>query len=106
MRFHHELPASQAEGSRAYISALTIAAGYFFGGLVPLAPYFFVHDNAIALLWSIGVMAFALFVFGYAKTVLLGEENKGACAKAGIQMVLLGGVAAAAAMGCVKAIGS
>lgn len=50
-------------------------------------------------------MAVSLFVFGYVKTFLVGEINKLVCAKAGVQMVVLGGVAAAAAMGCVKAIG-
>ncbi|KAI5198175.1 DUF125-domain-containing protein [Aureobasidium subglaciale] len=106
MRFHHDLPESQADASRAYISALTIALGYFLGGLVPLTPYFFANDNQTALCWSIGVMAFALFVFGYVKTFLVGEEKRLLCVKAGVQMMVLGGVAAAAAMGCVKAIGS
>ncbi|CAD0115336.1 unnamed protein product [Aureobasidium uvarum] len=106
MRFHHDLPESQADASRAYISALTIALGYLLGGLVPLTPYFFVSNNQTALCWSIGVMAVALFVFGYVKTVLVGEEKRLLCVKAGIQMMVLGGVAAGAAMGCVKAIGS
>ncbi|CAD0014955.1 unnamed protein product [Aureobasidium pullulans] len=106
MRFHHDLPESQADTSRAYISALTIALGYLLGGLVPLTPYFFVSNNQTALCWSIGVMAFALFVFGYIKTLLVGEEKRLLCVKAGVQMMVLGGVAAAAAMGCVKAIGS
>lgn len=106
MRFHHDLPESQADASRAYISALTIALGYFLGGLVPLMPYFFAENNQVALYWSIGVMAVALFVFGYVKTFLVGEEKRMLCVKAGLQMMVLGGVAAAAAMGCVKAIGS
>lgn len=106
MRFHHDLPESQADVSRAYISALTIALGYLLGGLVPLTPYFFVNNNQTALFWSIGVMAFALFVFGYVKTLLVGEEERLLCVKAGVQMMVLGGVAAGAAMGCVKAIGS
>lgn len=84
---------------------MTIAAGYFFGGLVPLTPYFLAETNRIAFLWSIAVMAVALFAFGYVKTVLVGEGSKVLCAKAGVQMMVLGGVAAAAAMGCVMAIG-
>jgi VIT1/CCC1 family predicted Fe2+/Mn2+ transporter len=106
MRFHHNLCESQADASRAYLSALTIAAGYLLGGLVPLTPYFFAETNQLALWWSMGVMALALFVFGYAKTFLVGERKRGLCVKAGVQMMALGGVAAAAAMGCVKAIGS
>ncbi|KAI4731278.1 DUF125-domain-containing protein [Aureobasidium sp. EXF-10728] len=106
MRFHHDLPESQADASRAYVSALTIALGYLLGGLVPLTPYFFVSNNQTALCWSVGVMAVALFVFGYVKTLLVGEDKRLLCVKAGIQMMVLGGVAAGAAMGCVKAIGS
>jgi VIT1/CCC1 family predicted Fe2+/Mn2+ transporter len=106
MRFHHDLPESQADASRAYISALTIAIGYLLGGLVPLTPYFFVSNNQTALYWSMGIMAFALFVFGYIKTLLVGEKKRLPCVKAGVEMMVLGGVAAGAAMGCVKAIGS
>ena len=105
MRFHHQLSGSPNESNRAYISALTIALGYFVGGLIPLTPYFIFETNHVALLWSIAVMAVSLFVFGYVKTFLVGEHDKLVCAKSGIQMVVLGGIAAAAAMGCVKAIG-
>lgn len=105
MRFHHQLSGSANESNRVYISALTIALGYFIGGLIPLMPYFIFETNQVALLWSIGEMAVSLFVFGYVKTFLVGEINKLVCAKAGVQMMVLGGVAAAAAMGCVKAIG-
>lgn len=106
MRFHHQLPETAGTASRAYVSAVTIAAGYFFGGLVPLMPYFLAATNQIAFAWSVAVMAVALFTFGYAKTLLLGEGKKRQCLWAGAQMVVLGGVAAAAAMGCVRAVGS
>ncbi|GAB7353655.1 hypothetical protein MBLNU459_g4064t1 [Dothideomycetes sp. NU459] len=105
MRFHHNLPDSANAASRAYVSALTIAAGYFFGGLVPLTPYFLAQTNQVAFRWSVAVMAVALFVFGYVKTLLVGEGKRLSCAKAGVQMMVLGGVAAAAAMACVKAVG-
>lgn len=105
MRFHHQVPESGATASRAYVSALTIAAGYFFGGMVPLTPYFLAGTNRVAFLWSVGVVAIALFVFGYVKTLLVGEGKKAVCVRAGLQMVVLGGVAAGAAMGCVMAIG-
>lgn len=107
MRFHHrQLPESSGTASRPYISALTISLGYFLGGLTPLAPYFVFHTNQMAFLWSVAVMGVALFLFGYIKTWLVGEAKKSVCFKGGVQMVCLGGVAAAAAMGCVKAIGT
>lgn len=105
MRFHHQLPESSCDASRAYISALVIAAGYFFGGLMPLLPYFIAQTIQTGFLWSVAVMIIALFLFGYVKTMLVGEGKKFVCLKGGAQMVVLGGVAAAAAMGCVKAIG-
>jgi len=105
MRFHHQMPESACTASRAYISALTISAGYLFGGLIPLMPYFIANTNHVAFMWSVAVMVVALFLFGFGKTMVLGEGKKWVCCQAGVQMVLLGGVAAAAAMGSVKAIG-
>lgn len=106
MNFHHTLP--EPSGSRAVTCALTIALGYFIGGFIPLVPYFFVGpgDAFSALKWSIAVMAVALFVFGYGKTCFVtgwkGKENVRGGAFGGVQMVLVGGVAAGAAMGLVK----
>lgn len=104
MRYHHGLPEFTCTRSRAYASALTIAAGYFFGGLLPLLPYFIASTNHVGFSWSVAVMVVALFVFGYVKTMLVGESSRKTCLQAGLQMVVLGGVAAAAAMGSVKAI--
>jgi VIT1/CCC1 family predicted Fe2+/Mn2+ transporter len=87
---------------------LTIALGYFIGGFVPLVPYFFVgpHDAFIALRWSIATMAIALFLFGYGKTCFVsgwkGGQNIRRGFIGGMQMVLVGGVAAGSAMGLVK----
>lgn len=105
MRQHHQMPDSACTTSRAYVSALTIAAGYFFGGLTPLMPYVFAHTNQVAFIWSAAVMVLTLFVFGYVKTMLVGEVKRSTCFVAGLQMIAMGGVAAAAAVGCVKAIG-
>ena len=106
MRFHHQLTESDHHSSRAWISGLTISLGYFFGGLVPLLPYLFFSSVQQAFFGSIIVMALALFAFGWAKTSLLGETCRWTCFKNGLQMMMLGGVAAGAAMGCVKAVGS
>ncbi|KAL4810398.1 VIT family-domain-containing protein [Aspergillus unguis] len=106
MTFQHGLP--EPSGSRAVICALTIALGYFIGGFVPLLPYFFVgpNDAFLALKWSIATMVVALFVFGYGKTCFVcgwtGTKNLKKGLVGGLQMVLIGGVAAGSAMGLVK----
>ncbi|KEQ97616.1 hypothetical protein AUEXF2481DRAFT_57003, partial [Aureobasidium subglaciale EXF-2481] len=55
---------------RLYTSALCIAFGYFFGGLIPLLPYIFFADGTVALICSVIVMMFTLFGFGLGKTAL------------------------------------
>lgn len=105
-RFEHcaEEPAT----SRALTSALTIALAYFLGGLVPLLPYLCVGEEEVMLgLWiSVGVMAVALFSFGYAKTCIVAGWEGSRCVRMGLfggaQMVVVGGAAAGAAMGLVK----
>lgn len=106
MRFHHQLTESDYTPSRAYVSGLTISLGYVFGGLVPLVPYLFFSTMQQAFLGSVIVMSLALFFFGWAKTSLVGEDNPWVSFRNGLQMMMLGGVAAGAAMGCVKAVGS
>lgn len=107
MNFHHTLP--EPSESRAVICALTIALGYFIGGFVPLLPYFFVgsQDAFVALRWSIATMVVALFIFGYGKTCFMsgwkGRTNVRKGVVGGLQMVLVGGIAAGSAMGLVKA---
>lgn len=106
MNFHHTLP--EPSDSRAVICAVTIALGYFIGGFVPLLPYFFVGptDAFLALKWSIATMVIALFIFGYGKTCFVsgwkGQKNVRKGVVGGLQMVLIGGVAAGSAMGLVK----
>ncbi|KAN0073094.1 VIT family domain containing protein [Elaphomyces granulatus] len=110
MNFHHTLP--EPSGSRAITCAFTIAFGYFAGGFVPLMPYFFVgpHDAFYALRWSIATMTVALFLFGYGKICFLtgwkGSSNIRRGLIGGVQMVFVGGLAAGAAMGLVKAFQS
>ncbi|SMQ50760.1 unnamed protein product [Zymoseptoria tritici ST99CH_3D7] len=105
MRFHHRLAEADFTASKALVSGLTISSGYFFGGLVPLLPYLFFSHVREAFVCSAFVMAIALFVFGWAKTSLVGESDRRACFRNAVEMLVLGVLAAAAAMGCVKAIG-
>lgn len=99
---------SKPDDSRAIQSAATIGLAYLLGGFLPLIPYFFVEADEVlkALYISIGVMVSALFAFGYSKTCVFVGWKSGASIKAGcvggIEMVIVGGLAALAAMGLVK----
>lgn len=108
MRFHH--CALEPPTNRAFTSAFTIAMGYFLGGFIPLLPYFFVDHVLMGLYISAAVMAVALFLFGYTKTCVVtgwsGPHRVLQGAIGGVQMVVIGGVAAGAAMGLVMAFNS
>jgi VIT1/CCC1 family predicted Fe2+/Mn2+ transporter len=109
MAFHHSLPPADSTKRTPLSSALTIAAGYFIGGGVPLVPYFFVDRTQVmtGLLWSVAVMVACLFLFGVARVVAVGESDRGwlGRVRGGIEMVMVGGVAAGASWGIVKALG-
>jgi VIT1/CCC1 family predicted Fe2+/Mn2+ transporter len=97
MRF--ELGLEKPASSRARQSALTIAASYIAGGLVPLLPYIFVSpaslipDTTTALKLSVLITLLALAFFGALKGRLLGTG----ALRSALQTSLIGGAAAAAA---------
>jgi VIT1/CCC1 family predicted Fe2+/Mn2+ transporter len=105
MRFCTDVP--EPSSNRALQSAFTIALGYFLGGLLPLLPYFFLSTIREALYVSIGVMGVALAMFGYVKTCVVVGWEGGDKVREGlqgaVQMVVVGGCAAGAAMGLVYA---
>lgn len=103
MRIEHCLPPPSP--NRALASALTIAGAYFLGGLVPLLPYFFVEEVEKGLWVSVGVMGVALWVFGWVKEGVCGGGGWQRV-RGGVEMVVVGGVAAGAAMGLVRAFGA
>jgi VIT1/CCC1 family predicted Fe2+/Mn2+ transporter len=105
MRFQRQLTGEEVTVSRAVRSGATISGGYFLGGLVPLVPYLLFEEMRVAFGASVVVMVLALFAFGWVKTALLAERDWRVCLRDGVQMVVLGSVAAGAAMGCVKAVG-
>jgi vacuolar iron transporter family protein len=96
MRF--ELGFDEPDPRRAPRSAVTIALSYVVGGMVPLSSYILVSDLRVALRISAAVTLGALFVFGYFKGRLTGIMPL----RGGIQTVLIGGLAAAAAFGLAK----
>jgi len=91
MRF--ELGLETPEPSRASRSALTIAASYIVGGLVPLAPYMVFSRSVIALRVSVIATLLALYGFGYVK----GHFTDTKPIRSGYQTALIGGLAATAA---------
>lgn len=96
-----ELGLEPPDPNRARRSALTIALSYMAGGLVPLAPYFFIGSVHTALLASVGSTLLALFAFGYIK----GQFTTAKPLRSAWQTVAVGGVAAGAAFLIAKAIG-
>ena len=91
MRF--ELGLEAPEPSRASRSAMTIAASYIAGGLVPLAPYILFSSSVVALRGSVIVTLAALYGFGYVKGRFTGTKP----IRSGYQTALIGGLAATAA---------
>ncbi len=98
MRF--ELGLEEPEPRRALSSALTIAAAYIVGGLIPLSPYIFLHRASAALEASVVMTLAALAAFGYVKGRFTGSRP----GRSALQTVLIGGLAAAAAFAIAKAI--
>jgi len=91
MRF--ELGLEEPDPARAARSAGTIAMSYIVGGLIPLAPYIVMREIQPALWLSVGVTLTALIVFGAIKGHYTGVKPW----RGGLQTVLVGGLAAAAA---------
>src|SRR5467141_1972857 len=103
MRF--ELGLEKPDPKRALVSALTIAASYMAGGLIPLAPYiasaFIKQANiTIALLYSVVLTLLALLVFGFIKGHYTGTRP----ARSALQTALIGSLAAGAAFLIARAI--
>jgi vacuolar iron transporter family protein len=97
MRF--ELDLAEPDPSRAWKSALTIGASYAVGGMIPLAPYFFVTAARQGLIVSVAVTLVALAVFGFFKGRMTGARPLRAA-----RTVLIGGVASAAAFALARLV--
>ena len=88
-----ELGLEKPDPKRAGRSALTIAGSYIAGGLIPLAPYFFLRSIHSALIVSVVVTLLALGVFGYVK----GRFTVKKPLRSAWQTLVVGGLAASAA---------
>jgi VIT1/CCC1 family predicted Fe2+/Mn2+ transporter len=98
MRF--ELGLEKPDPKRAFSSAVTIAAAYIAGGLIPLAPYFVVPNAPRALVLSVVVALLALFAFGYVKGQFTGAKPT----RSALQTAFVRSLAAAAAFGIARVI--
>jgi vacuolar iron transporter family protein len=98
MRF--EVGLEEPQKGREFRSAITIAASYIVGGLVPLSPYALNTNPYVALKGSVAVTLVALLIFGYLK----GRATETPPWRSAIQTTLIGGLAAAAAFALAKAI--
>ncbi|KAK8864608.1 hypothetical protein IAR55_001858 [Kwoniella newhampshirensis] len=96
----------EVPASRLYISALTIGLSYFIGGLIPLIPYMITSNAEDGLIVSCVVTCVILFIFGGFKTYFTGAEGgwRG-YAYGAVSTTIVGGFAAGAAFGLVKALG-
>ena len=88
-----ELGFEEPDPKRARNSAIAIALSYIVGGMVPLAPYMIASDLEQALRISVIVTLIALFIFGYVKGRMTGISPL----RGGLQTVVIGGLASAAA---------
>ncbi len=89
----YELGLDEPNPRRARNSAFNIGISYILGGLVPLSPYFFSDDPAEGLRWSVVITVVCLYIFGYFKASVTGQNPwKGA-----LRVTLIGSAAAAVA---------
>ena len=89
----YELGLEEPDPKRATKSALNIGLSYVVGGIIPLSPYFFIHNSAEALKISVAATLVCLFVFGFFKSKVTGVKPfMGA-----IRVTLIGALAAGAA---------
>jgi VIT1/CCC1 family predicted Fe2+/Mn2+ transporter len=91
MRF--ELGLEAPRRNRAWQSALTIAAAYVVGGIIPLSAYLALTDSQQALRASSVVTLLALALFGGIK----GRFTGAPLLRSALQTCIIGGLAAAAA---------
>ena len=81
-------------------SALTIAAAYIAGGLIPLLPYMLEANARAAITFSALITLIALCIFGFVKGRFTGVSP----IRSSLQTALIGSIAAAAAYAIARAI--
>jgi VIT1/CCC1 family predicted Fe2+/Mn2+ transporter len=88
-----ELGLEKPNANRARNSALTIGIAYGVGGLLPLSAYVFTNNPQDGVLLSAAITSFCLFVFGYFKSKVTGQEP----IRGALKVTAIGLIAASAA---------
>jgi vacuolar iron transporter family protein len=89
----YELGLDEPNPKRARNSAINIGLSYIAGGLVPLSPYFFTTEPITGLKYSCAVTILCLFIFGYFKSKITGQNPWWGA----FRVMAIGSLAAAAA---------
>ncbi|USW53734.1 Putative Ccc1 family protein [Septoria linicola] len=89
----------------AWMEGFVMGISYFFGGLLPMIPYFATKHINEALFSSIGITVVILLVFGFVKAKVTGCSGKDSAIGA-IETLFIGALAAAVSYGIVKGINS
>jgi vacuolar iron transporter family protein len=103
-----DLSPSQPTPQSPIISGLSISLGYTIGGIIPLLPYIFTSTVGLGLQWSSCLCLLVLFAFGAGKSYILqaGDASVRSWIIEGLQMLVLGALAAIAAVACVTWVGA
>ncbi|HVW61007.1 MAG TPA: VIT1/CCC1 transporter family protein [Puia sp.] len=96
----YELGLDKPDPRRARKSAFNIGISYIAGGLIPLSPYFFVHDGLTGLKISAVITLICLFIFGYFKSKFTGVNPLAGA----IRVMVIGALAAGCAFAVARAI--
>lgn len=96
----YELGLDKPDPQRARKSAFNIGASYVVGGLIPLSPYFFVHEGLLGLKISAVITLICLFIFGYFKSKLTGVNPLSGA----LRVMIIGAIAAGCAFGVARLI--
>ena len=96
----YELGLDKPDAKRAGKSAFNIGLSYIVGGIIPLSPYFFVHEGTTGLKISAVITLCCLFIFGFFKSRITGVNPWWGA----IRVTLIGAAAAACAFGIAKLI--
>jgi VIT1/CCC1 family predicted Fe2+/Mn2+ transporter len=88
-----ELGLEKPDEKRATKSAFNIGIAYIIGGLIPLSGYIIADTPERGLIFSSVITVFCLFVFGYFKSKLTGQNP----IKGALQVTFIGIIAAGAA---------
>ncbi len=88
-----ELGLEEPHVNRARNSAATIGIAYIVGGIIPLSAYLFTSTPTVGLKFSSMFTVICLFVFGYYKSKVTGQNPL----QGALKVTLIGVIAAAAA---------